>query len=180
MQFNCWYDRPFQGPVALQIGMFVVRANWMLSKRAFSRTVKVASSQPIFDPLQLNPIRSGGTSNINSSLKDLNDANKKRKQELLKSSFQLQPKDDALSARMVGVQAGRTVDIFNGNTQNGLRQLSSLVYTNNIPQDRKDQMFYKKPGKVAERKRSLRHRKEFKKGFQRLIEIVKDAKRKGY
>ncbi|GAV52177.1 hypothetical protein ZYGR_0AG01680 [Zygosaccharomyces rouxii] len=138
---------------------------------------------PIFDPSQLNPIR-------------IKDSNAKSQEPLLnlrpkgfqdKSSsqsrvaaFDLQPKDDALSSRLTGVPAGRTVDVYNNDTASACRQLNSVMLANKIPQMKKAQRFYLKPGKVAEIKRSQRHRKDFMKGFKRLIEVVKDAKRKGY
>lgn len=90
------------------------------------------------------------------------------------------PKDDALSSRLTGVVAGRTVNVFNNDTSNAFRQLNAIMFANNIAQDKRAQRFYMKPGKVAEMKRSQKHRRDFMKGFKRLIEIVKDAKRKGY
>ncbi|GCE97172.1 hypothetical protein ZYGM_004235 [Zygosaccharomyces mellis] len=138
---------------------------------------------PIFDPSQLNPIR-------------IKDSNSKNQEPLLNlrpkgfqeknlsqsrvAAFDLQPKDDALSSRLTGVAAGRTVDVYNNDTASACRQLNSVMFANRIPQMKKAQRFYLKPGKVAEIKRSQRHRKDFMKGFKRLIEIIKDAKRKGY
>lgn len=138
---------------------------------------------PIFDPSQLNPIR----------IKDSNSKDKKPLFSLRPKGFQdkslsqnrvaafdLQPKDDALSSRITGVAAGRTVDVYNNDTASACRQLNSVMLGNRIPHMKKAQRFYLKPGKVAEIKRSQRHRKDFMKGFKRLIDVVKDAKRKGF
>lgn len=92
-----------------------------------------------------------------------------------------QLREEALDGTTVrGVQAGRTVVVHNGDTSTALRRLTRKLVSNAVPMDRKNQKFHMKPGKVAEMKRSRRHRRDFKKGFKRLIEIVKDAKRKGY
>lgn len=98
------------------------------------------------------------------------------------SSEDLQLREEALdsTATVRGVQAGRTVVVHNGDTSTALRRLTRKLVSNGVPMDRRNQRFHMKPGKVAELKRSQRHRRDFKKGFKRLIEIVKDAKRKGY
>lgn len=138
---------------------------------------------PIFDPSQLNPIRikNSNAKNqeplLNLKPRSFQDRSTSRNRV---AAFDLQPKDDALSSRLTGVTAGRTVDVYNNDTTSACRQLNSLMHANRIPQMKRDQRFYLKPGKVAEIKRSQRHRRDFMKGFKRLIEVVKDAKRKGY
>ncbi|CAR26198.1 hypothetical protein ZYGR_0E01820 [Zygosaccharomyces rouxii] len=138
---------------------------------------------PIFDPTQLNPIRLKDSNPKNQepliNLKPRGFQDKSLSQSRV-AAFDLQPKDDALSSRLTGVTAGRTVDVYNNDTAAACRQLNSVMLSNKIPQTKKAQRFYLKPGKVAEIKRSQRHRRDFMKGFKRLIEVVKDAKRKGY
>ncbi|CAI4054746.1 hypothetical protein SKDZ_02G0190 [Saccharomyces kudriavzevii ZP591] len=76
--------------------------------------------------------------------------------------------------------SGKSIIMNKNNPAESFKRLNRIMFENNIPGDKRSQRFYMKPGKVAEMKRSQRHRKEFMMGFKRLIEIVKDAKRKGY
>ena len=76
--------------------------------------------------------------------------------------------------------SGQSIIVNKNNPAESFKRLNRIMFENNIPGDKRSQRFYMKPGKVAELKRSQRHRKEFMMGFKRLIEIVKDAKRKGY
>lgn len=89
-------------------------------------------------------------------------------------------REDAFLSRLTGVQGGRVVDVSHGNTGAAMRQLNSILRANNVAQDQRDQRFYMKPGKRAERKRAQRHRRDFLKGFKILVDTVKDATRKGY
>lgn len=115
---------------------------------------------------------------INLRMRNLNNNNNNNQI----NSEDLQLREEALdsTATVRGVQAGRTVVVHNGDTNTALRRLTRKLVSNGVPMDRRNQRFHMKPGKVAEMKRSQRHRRDFKKGFKRLIEIVKDAKRKGY
>ncbi|CCK69444.1 mitochondrial 37S ribosomal protein bS21m KNAG_0C03370 [Huiozyma naganishii CBS 8797] len=88
-------------------------------------------------------------------------------------------KELAMASRY-GPRAGRTVSVHNNDTTSACRSLDSTLYANSIAQDRRAQRFYMKPGKRAEQKTALRHRKTFMKGFKHLMDIVQDAKRKGY
>lgn len=88
-------------------------------------------------------------------------------------------RDQALGSKF-GVKPGRTVTVFNNDTATACKRLNSVVFANQIAMDRRSQRFHMKPGKKAELKRSQRHRRDFMKGFKRLMDIVKDAKRKGY
>lgn len=90
------------------------------------------------------------------------------------------PREDAINSKLTGIQAGRTVDVFNGNTIAAFQRLSSIVRSNGIARDKRAQRFYLKPGKAKEIRRSQKHRRDFMKSFKHLIEVVKDAKRKGY
>ncbi|CAI1801663.1 hypothetical protein SEUBUCD646_0B00360 [Saccharomyces eubayanus] len=76
--------------------------------------------------------------------------------------------------------SGKSIIVNKNNPAESFKRLNRVMFENNIPGDKKSQRFYMKPGKVAELKKSQRHRKEFMMGFKRLIDIVKDAKRKGY
>lgn len=166
--------------------------------RFFSQFRVIQLGSPIFDPSELNPIRNN-KANPNESFLNLNNANARKRQQQqqqkqnqeqnnllleegkgISSNYQLQPRENAMATRLTGVTAGRTIDVYNGDTSAAFRQLNSMVAANSIAQDRRSQRFYMKPGKVAEMKKSLRHRREFMMGFQRLMELVKDAKRKGY
>lgn len=88
-------------------------------------------------------------------------------------------RETALSTKF-GPLAGRTVDVINGDTATAFRRLDAILSSNQVWRDRRDQRFYMKPGKKKELKRSQHHRKRFMKGFKRLMDIVKDANRKGY
>lgn len=155
--------------------------------RPFSLSRPVRQEFPTFDHSLLNPLSSKKPTQKSTQLsQSLNHeyiqktrSNQQNGPRSL-AEFAHNPRDDALSSRLTGVSAGRTVDVFNNDTSSAFRQLNSIMFANKIPQDSRNQRFYMKPGKVAELKRSQKHRRDFMKGFKRLIEIVKDAKRKGY
>lgn len=92
----------------------------------------------------------------------------------------LNPRDDAMSSRLVDVYAGRIIEVRDHNTSQAFRSLNSMLSYNGVARDRRSQRFYMKPGKVAELKKSQRHRKVFMLAFKRMMDLVKDAKRKGY
>ncbi|QLL31577.1 hypothetical protein HG536_0B04410 [Torulaspora globosa] len=161
-------------------------ANAMRSVRFFGVSCRVLQDFPTFDHSLLNPLSNKSSQKSNQLSQSLNhDYVQKTRSNGQNSArkfaeFAHNPRDDALSSRLTGVAAGRTVDVFNNDTASAFRQLNSIMFANRIPQDSRNQRFYMKPGKVAELKRSQKHRRDFMKGFKRLIEIVKDAKRKGY
>ncbi|XDT25940.1 Ribosomal protein S21 [Nakaseomyces glabratus] len=103
-----------------------------------------------------------------------------KKSNILVSAEDMQLREEVLETPIRGVQAGRTVGVINGDTATAVRRLTTKLIANGVPMDKRKQRFHMKPGKAAELKRSQRHRRDFKKGFKRLIEIVKDARRKGY
>ncbi|SCW00098.1 LAFE_0B09406g1_1 [Lachancea fermentati] len=155
--------------------------------RMFGNCARLCNSgnSPIFDPSQLNPLSgtAAGASAVNRlemKLPKTNETTQSRSQQRLAESFVLSPKEDAMGSRLTGVKGGRSVDVFNGDTSGAFRQLNSIVFANRIAQDRRNQRFHLKPGKAKELRRSQKHRRDFMKGFKRLIDIVKDAKRKGY
>lgn len=92
----------------------------------------------------------------------------------------LSPREDAFGSKLTGIKAGRTVAVYNGNTMQAFFRLQALVKSNHIALEKRKQRFYLKPGKVRELRKSQKHRRDFMKGFKRLISVVKDAKRKGY
>ncbi|SCV01491.1 LANO_0F12024g1_1 [Lachancea nothofagi CBS 11611] len=149
-------------------------------KRLMSTSMKLlnSSSSPIFDPTQLNPLSNTKKSSGSSSKLQINIS--APEQRFAAASFIASPKEDALTSRLTGVRAGRTVDVYNGDTAGAFRQLNSVVFANRIAHDKRNQRYHVKRGKAKEMRSSQRHRREFMKGFKRLIEVVKDAKRKGY
>lgn len=157
-------------------------ANVMRSIRFLSVSCRAHQEFPSFDHSLLNPLSNRKIQKNNEVSQSLSHdyVQKTRSTSRKFTEFAHNPRDDALSSRLTGVAAGRTVDVFNNDTASAFRQLNSIMFANRIPQDSRNQRFYMKPGKVAELKRSQKHRRDFMKGFKRLIEIVKDAKRKGY
>ncbi|CAL9730946.1 small ribosomal subunit protein bS21m [Monosporozyma unispora] len=123
-------------------------------------------------------INLNGLDNSTSSIQN-NEAGMKEKLDkalLLENS---DIRETALSTKF-GPLAGRTVDVINGDTATAFRRLDSIISSNQVWKDRRDQRFHMKPGKKKELKRSTHHRKIFMKGFKRLMDVVKDANRKGY
>ncbi|OLL21945.1 37S ribosomal protein mrp21, mitochondrial [Neolecta irregularis DAH-3] len=88
-----------------------------------------------------------------------------------------------LSARetlgRVGPYAGRSVAIDRGDLSFAFRKLHHILKNNNVRQQFRRQKYYEKPSVKAKRLRSERHRKMFKEGVKRLVNIVRDMKRKG-
>ncbi|EDO18033.1 hypothetical protein Kpol_1045p18 [Vanderwaltozyma polyspora DSM 70294] len=140
-----------------------------------------SNSTPIFDHTQLNPISKN--SKKTNSLQMMGSTTSTETDSSTTTGgfkYAFNPREDAMDSKLTGVLAGRTVDVYNNDIASAFRQLSSKLTANNIAVDRRTQRFYMKPGKVAELKKSQRHRREFMMGFKRLMDIVKDAKRKGY
>lgn len=160
--------------------------NVMRNTRLFSVGRIINQDFPSFDHSLLNPLSSKNPTSKSDQLSQSLNHDYKQKSKPSSNAprgfaeFAHNPRDDALGSRLTGVVAGRTVNVFNSDTSNAFRQLNGIMFANKIPQDSRNQRFYMKPGKVAELKKSQRHRRDFMKGFKRLIEIVKDAKRKGY
>ncbi|AAS54207.2 AGL284Cp [Eremothecium gossypii ATCC 10895] len=135
-----------------------------LTARPFSSALR-ALQQPAFDPTLLDAASAVGA---------------RAGDPALHAASMLSPREDAFRSRLTGVRAGRTVSVFNGNTSQALQRQNMLLRSARIAQDRREQRFYLKPGKVKEQQRSRKHRREFMRAFKGLIEVVKDAKRKGY
>lgn len=91
-----------------------------------------------------------------------------------------QAKQYAKMIPITGPISGRMTRVTGGNIDGAFRSLRYIVSSNSIRTDKNAQRFYKKPGKVAEEKTMRRKRKMFDAGIRRLIDIVKDAKRRGY
>ncbi|AMD20466.1 HDL278Cp [Eremothecium sinecaudum] len=145
--------------------------------RSFSTTIKAAQdSRPLFDSSLFKAI-SNKAANPTAISNENSSSAPGGKVDLLSM---LSPRDDALGSKLTGPMAGRTVAVFNGNTMRAFQRLNSIIRSNEIAEEKRQQRFYLKPGKAKEQQRSQKHRKEFMKGFKSLIEVVKDAKRKGY
>lgn len=125
--------------------------------------------QEIIDYTRLTPLSKSAKESPNGSRKEMSF-----------SAMMQSPREDAMSSKLTGVQAGRTIDVFSGNTMAAFQRLGSVVRSNSIFKDKRAQRFHLKPGKARELRKSLKHRKEFMKSFKNLIDVVKDAKRKGY
>ena len=163
-----------------------------LSRRLLSSSAYLTQSKSPFDGITSDVLRSfpgyqGDTKTKVGGLDiPLTPGNPKGKQLGVSDSVQMTQihpelvREEAASLKNYSIKTGRTVDVNNGDTATAFRLLNSIVNANNIPGDKRSQRFYIKPGKKAEMKRSQRHRREFMKGFKRLMDIVKDAKRKGY
>ena len=105
---------------------------------------------------------------------------RKTKNDLSASDARGSPKAYARTVAIKGPIAGRIVSVPQGNIDSAFRSLKYLVNSNNIRLDKNAQRFYKKPSKVLEEKRMRRKNKLFDQGIRRLVDIVKDAKRRGY
>ncbi|ODV93181.1 hypothetical protein PACTADRAFT_51800 [Pachysolen tannophilus NRRL Y-2460] len=90
------------------------------------------------------------------------------------------PKMIASETPITGVLAGRTVDVRSGNVSGALASLNRLLKINNIQKTLIKQRFYMKPGKVQAQIRVDSRKRRFDKGFRRLLNVVKEAKRRGY
>lgn len=108
-----------------------------------------------------------------------NEAELKKKFEKALLLENLAIRETALSTKF-GPLAGRTVEVINGDTAAAFRRLDAIASSDQVWRDRRDQKFYMKSGKKKELKRSQHHRRRSMKGFKRLMDIVKDANRKGY
>ena len=163
-----------------------------LSRRLLSSSPHLTQSKSPFDSITSDVLRSfpGYQKNTKTKVGELDipltSGNPRGKSLSVGDSLQMTQihpelvREEAASLKNYSIKTGRTVDVNNGDTATAFRLLNSIVNANNIPGDKRSQRFYIKPGKKAEMKRSQRHRREFMKGFKRLMDIVKDAKRKGY
>lgn len=77
-----------------------------------------------------------------------------------------------------GPTAGRTVKVTS-DLSTALGRLKSILAQNRVRVDQRESKFHVSPGLKRKRLKSLRHRKRFKAGFKRLVEIAMDMKRKG-
>lgn len=129
-----------------------------------------------------------------SSLKQLDALNfksptQKRQSSLRKEEFQsflnkndlkAKPKDVAAQLRITGPKAGKMVKVINNDIDAAFRALRGIVNANNIRGDKAAQRFYIKPGKRRELKTINKNKRVFMQGFRRMMEVVKDASRRGY
>lgn len=89
-------------------------------------------------------------------------------------------KATAESLKLTGPLAGCVVSVHKGDINRAYRQLKGVVNANNIRGEAMMQRFHMKPGKVLEMKRIKRKKKTFDEGIRRLMDLVKEAKRRGY
>lgn len=99
---------------------------------------------------------------------------------LSQNELKAKPKDVAAQLRITGPRAGRMVRVINNDVDSAFRTLRGIVTANNIKGDKADQRFYIKPGKKQELKTINKNKRVFMQGFRRMMEVVKDASRRGY
>lgn len=85
-----------------------------------------------------------------------------------------------LSLKRTGPIAGRVVSVHKNDLNTAFKRLRGVISANNIKGEKMAQRFYKKPGKVLEEKQIRRKKRVFNEGVRRLMEVVKEAKRRGY
>ncbi|SMN18232.1 similar to Saccharomyces cerevisiae YBL090W MRP21 Mitochondrial ribosomal protein of the small subunit [Maudiozyma saulgeensis] len=170
---------------------YITQANRPLATmgtRTFVNSTKMQQIQYPFNNSAQDILRSFPSSQKNKSDVGLNVSFNTMKEANASNNLQRdssiilpeQIREEAASLKNFSIKTGRTVLVNNSDTASACRRLNGLVFANQIAIDRRKQRFHMKPGKKAEMKRSQRHRKDFMKGFKRLMEVVKDAKRKGY
>lgn len=154
----------------------------LLSYTSVVRRAQSPSNDTAQDILRSFPGSQRGSSKAGLNV-SFNDSSKNSSSEINQDHASILPeqiREEAASLKNFNIKTGRTVDVNNSDTNSACRRLGSIVFANQIAIDRRNQRFHMKPGKRAELKRSQRHRRDFMKGFKRLIDVVKDAKRKGY
>ncbi|CAI5755792.1 unnamed protein product [Candida verbasci] len=90
------------------------------------------------------------------------------------------PRDVAKSHRVMGTNAGRTVEIDYNNISKGFGQLNRLLRDNKVRYLQRIQARFIKPAKLRKQQNSERWRAHFKKHFKETLSLIKDAKRRGY
>lgn len=154
-------------------------------------TVRKPTINPLKDFNLHSPFNNSNSNSLKLTLSDLGsevdqglnkDDNSLESKEKLRKALMLENSEirETALATKFGPIAGRTVDVINGDTASAFRKLDYILSSNSVWKDSKNQRFHMKPGKRKEMKRSQHHRKRFMKGFKRLMDVVKDAKRKGY
>lgn len=148
-----------------------------------------SESQVILNALQRSNRRNPEKKLDTSSLYIINESSQRNPQVskseeirefVSKQEVKINPKDVAAQLRITGPRAGKIVKVINHDIDGAFRALRSVVNSNNIKGDQIDQRFYLKPGKARELKTIRKNKREFMKGFKRLMEVVKDASRRGY
>lgn len=89
-------------------------------------------------------------------------------------------KSTAERLKVTGPLAGRIVTVRNGDINTAYRNIKFIINSNNIRGESMAQRFHMKPGKKLELKRIRRKKKMFNEGIRRLMDLVKEAKRRGY
>ena len=79
-----------------------------------------------------------------------------------------------------GTLSGRTVSCSRGKVAAALSELGKIVRENNIQEEHRKSKQRYKPSTARRMLRSKRHRKRFKQGIARLVEIVLKMKKKSF
>ncbi|KAH3672148.1 hypothetical protein WICPIJ_010117 [Wickerhamomyces pijperi] len=98
----------------------------------------------------------------------------------LLSAHHEDPRVKGLELPLTGPIAGRMVKIHNFDLNTAFKKLRGVISANNIKGEKMAQRFYKKPGKVLEEKQIRRKKRVFNEGVRRLMQVVVEAKRRGY
>ncbi|ODQ63418.1 hypothetical protein NADFUDRAFT_53683 [Nadsonia fulvescens var. elongata DSM 6958] len=126
-----------------------------------SNSKSTSSSSSILNSLRLQ-------SNQNSSLKQNN---------MLEDAIALHPE----SSPRTGLLRSRTVSVSDpGSLKMNLGVLNSMAVRSGLRQAYHSFKEYEKPTRKRKRVKSMRHRKKFMVGFKRLMDLVHEAKRKGF
>ncbi|CCH61684.1 hypothetical protein TBLA_0F01410 [Henningerozyma blattae CBS 6284] len=143
----------------------------------------LGSTTPVSSLLSNTSIPTPLTPPPSSTSKDKSQTDRQAHFQLLQTA-----RSDALGAKLSGPMAGRTLDLPQNTSINStgssvgpaLARLGSLLRSNNIIRDFRDQQTHIKPGKKRELRRQRTHRARFMVAFQKMLTLVNDAKRRGY
>ncbi|CCH47127.1 37S ribosomal protein MRP21, mitochondrial [Wickerhamomyces ciferrii] len=105
---------------------------------------------------------------------------KERFEFLSRTDLKAKPKDVAKQLRITNPTAGKIYNVVNNDINGAFRALQSNLNANKVKQDKINQRFHIKPGKAREAKTIRRNKVVFMNGFRRLMNVVRDAKRRGY
>lgn len=78
----------------------------------------------------------------------------------------------------MGPNAGRSV-VVEGDLAGAFMKLRTVLSKNKVRSDFQRQRFHERPGMKRKRLKAERHRKRFKLGFQKMVALALDMKKKG-
>lgn len=67
---------------------------------------------------------------------------------------------------------GRTVTVQNGNVQQALRKLNTILYENNVRKQSRDQAYFEKPTLARRRIKQQRHYRKFAQAVREKVQLV--------